>query len=96
LNWSCGGINKYPAMKICQKMWAGWRLPTVFELGDICYDSNTNGSCATVRTKLSLESDRYWSSTENSTNNARTLGMGNSTADYYSKVSLLYVVCVHD
>jgi hypothetical protein len=29
LNWSCGGINKYPALKICQSMWTGWRLPTI-------------------------------------------------------------------
>jgi hypothetical protein len=81
-------------MKICQSIWAGRRLPTIFELWKICYDST---SCSTVRTTLSLGSNDYWSSTEYSTSIARLLYMGVGLSyDNYNKTNTIYVLCYHD
>jgi hypothetical protein len=95
LNWSCGGINKYPAMKICQNMWEWWKLPTVLELGNLCYDST---SCSKARTAISLVAySQYWSSTEYNNYYARMLYMGDGNVAIYVKdIEIPYVVCVHD
>jgi hypothetical protein len=79
-------------MKICQKMWNGWRLPTIFELGNLCYDST---SCSNARTAISLGS-YYRSSTEFSRSIARILSMSSGNVQTEAKSVVTHVVCVHD
>jgi hypothetical protein len=93
IDWWCWPIWKYPAMKICQNMWAWWKLPTIFELWQICYDSN---SCSSIRNVLSLEPQWHWSSTEYSAGYARILNMNSGDVSNSDKESNLYVICYHD
>jgi hypothetical protein len=79
-------------LKICQSMWAGWRLPTIFELWNICSDST---SCKAARNAIGLQSNYYWSSTE-SDNNARQLFLLSGYSGTSIKSNRGSVVCVHD
>jgi hypothetical protein len=81
-------------MEICQKIWDWWRLPTIFELGNICWDDI---SCSNARSAISLELTLYWSSTEGSNINARLLSASTGYAfDVYKNDPFTPVVCIHD
>jgi hypothetical protein len=80
------------AKKECEKKW--WRLPDILELRAL-FELKCILEVFWNSKDLSLESYRYWSSTEYSTNNVRILYMSSGSSNIYYKITTSYVVCVY-
>jgi hypothetical protein len=86
-NWS-GAVNA------CNNLWAGWRLPSTW---DLLYIYNNKSSLSS----LSLQDKRYWSDdlfwdSDSSSHMVLTLRMNNGQFYNYPTNSSIYVVCIHN
>ncbi|NCA93939.1 MAG: DUF1566 domain-containing protein, partial [Sphingobacteriia bacterium] len=74
----------YPARQACKE--AGGRLPTSSELECIYTNRVSFGN--------NFGTSYYWSSTENSTTNARNVNFDGGSSNYYAKTNANSVRCV--